>query len=217
MISPDKIAVLFDLDGVLIDSETEYTKIWERIERRYPTGIKDFARKIKGTTLTDILNRYFPDPEVQPRVIELLLKEEKEMRYRYCAGAEDLLKTLEDKGVGRAIVTSSDEVKMAHLREDIPELYTMVNVIIDASMVTRSKPDPQGYLIAAQELGIEPERCAVFEDSLQGMRAGKAAGAFVVGITTTLGREAVEDEADLLVDSLEAIDIDNLLEILSNR
>ncbi len=217
MVSSSSTAVLFDLDGVLIDSETEYTKIWERIEQKFPTGIKDFARIIKGTTLTDILNRYFPDPEIQPHVIDLLLREEKSMSYSFCKGAENLLLTLNKIGVSSAIVTSSDEEKMKHLRNDLPEIYKMVDIIIDASMVTRSKPDPQGYLLAAKELGISPKHCAVFEDSIQGMRAGKAAGSYVVGITTTLGRDAVEGEADILVDSLEDINIDHLLKILYDR
>ena len=74
------IACLFDLDGVLVDSERIYTKIWEAIERQWPTGIENFAYKIKGTTLEDILERYFPE-DVRNEVTNELIRLEGMMIY----------------------------------------------------------------------------------------------------------------------------------------
>ena len=65
-------AALFDLDGVLIDSETIYTEIWSRIERAHPTGIDNFALKIKGSTLQRILDKYFPEPDIRADVVRML-------------------------------------------------------------------------------------------------------------------------------------------------
>lgn len=211
------IAFLFDLDGVLIDSESEYTRIWEEIERRYPTGKPNFAHSIKGQTLPKILGDNFPDPEVSKEVNILLHQLESEMIYRYCDGAEKFINEIMARNVPRAVVTSSDEVKMAHLYKDIPDFRQKFNVIIDSSSVTRSKPDPEGYIKAAHALEALPKNTAVFEDSVQGVKAGKAAGAFVVGIIGTKTREELLPYSDILIHNLSEIDIDKLCKTLEER
>lgn len=195
-------AFLFDLDGVLIDSEREYTRIWETIEKRFPTGVPDFARKIKGTTLDSILGTYFPQPEVRKQVEEMLYRLEGEMVYTFCEGAPTLLSQLRDAGKLLALVTSSNDRKMQHLYRDLPEIKEFFSVIIDESQVTRSKPDPQGYLLAADRLRVPTGECVVVEDSLQGVRAGKAAGAYVIGVAGTLPADTLRADADLVVYSI---------------
>ncbi len=86
-----------------------------------------------------------------------------------------------------------------------PELREMVNVVITGSMVSRSKPDPEGYLKGAELIGAPVEECCVFEDSLQGLQAGRSSGATVVGIATTNSREKVAPLADITVDRFEEI------------
>ncbi len=196
---------LFDLDGVIIDSEREYTRIWEKIGLEFPTGIENFAYKIKGTTLEDILAKYYPDVEVRDRVRERLYEEEAAMKYQYCAGAEALLKRLKSEGVPTALYTSSDSYKMSHLYRDIPEIRDYFNVIITGDNVTRSKPDPQGYLMAAEAIGVPIEDCAVVEDSLQGVKAGRASGAFVIGVANTLPEDVLLPYSDIIVDNLSKL------------
>lgn len=193
---------LFDLDGVIIDSEREYTRIWEKIGKEFPTGIENFAYKIKGTTLEDILAKYYPDVDVRDRVRARLYEEEAAMKYQYCAGAEALLKHLKAEGVPTALYTSSDSYKMSHLYRDIPEIRDYFNVIITGDNVTRSKPDPQGYLMAADAIGVPIEDCAVVEDSLQGVKAGRKSGAFVIGVANTLPAEVLQPYSDVIVDNL---------------
>lgn len=209
----EEIGFLFDLDGVLIDSEREYTRIWNEIEKTFPTGKRDFALSIKGQTLSKILKDNYPD-EIREKVSDLLHRLEKEMVYSYCAHAEDFLNHLKKKGIKIAVVTSSDEVKMAHLFKDIPEFQNKVDVIIDASKVTRSKPDPEGYLRAAKELGVDIYNCIVFEDSVQGVKAGCFSGAFTVGMEGTKPRAELEPYTDLVVSSFADIDIDELIEMV---
>lgn len=211
-----RIGFLFDLDGVLIDSEKEYTRIWEEIERAFPTGQENFANKIKGQTLTKILNDNFKEEE-REQVTSSLYRMEKEMTYSYCEGAEKFLQTLMDMNVDTAVVTSSDKVKMNHLYDDLPEFRGKVNIVIDASKVVKSKPDPEGYCLAASELGKDIRNCVVFEDSVQGVRAGRSAGAYVIGITGTKTREDLRPYSDMVIDSLEEIDIDALTTLLKNR
>ena len=212
----NNIGFLFDLDGVLIDSEREYTRIWTEIDKSYPSGHNDFANKIKGQTLTKILNENYP-PEVRESVNEMLHRLEREMTYEYCPAAEEFLVTLKDAGSKIAVVTSSDNVKMAHLYEDIPEFRERIDTVIDASKVSRSKPDPEGYLKGADSLGVDIRKCAVFEDSLQGVKAGKAAGAYVVGIAGTKTREELLPYSDMVVDRLDEVGIGELAEKLRSR
>lgn len=193
---------LFDLDGVLIDSEKEYTRIWEAIDRQWPTGIAGFAHIIKGTTLPNILSTYFPE-ELHERINGVLHRMQSEMQFYYAPGARNFLLKLRSAGIPAAIVTSSDNRKMTLLWQQLPELHTLVDVVIDANDISRSKPDPEGYLLAASKLGVDPCECVVAEDAVLGARAGKSAGAFVLGIAATMGREAMEREADHVVDTLE--------------
>ena len=72
---------LFDLDGVVIDSESAYTECWKEIEERFPTGIDNFAIKIKGSTLPKILDTYFPDRQVQEEIGKMIVDYERNMRY----------------------------------------------------------------------------------------------------------------------------------------
>lgn len=217
MSTKHEIGCLFDLDGVIIDSERLYTKIWEAIETQWPTGIDNFPYKIKGTTLEDILDRYFPDPEVQRQVVDELYRLEGLMIYQPLPGALEFLDSLRRAGIPTALVTSSNDKKMAHLWSDMPELKKDFKVIITGDEVHNSKPDPEGYLTAAREIGVDPQKCAVFEDSLQGVKAGRAAGAYVVGVAGTLKAEDIAPYCDKVVYGLGEVDSDELANILKNR
>ncbi len=210
------IGFLFDLDGVLIDSETEYTRIWQEIDRQYPTGVDNFAIKIKGQTLPEILNRHYP-AHLHQNIIDMLNSMEQKMRYEMLPGAREMLEALRERGIGCVLVTSSNDVKMRHLREEQPELEGFFADIVTADRISRSKPDPEGYLLGASLLGVAPERCVVFEDSAQGVRAGHAAGAYVTGLTTTLPKEQLEPYCDLITGTLADVDLDRLITILENR
>lgn len=206
------IAVLFDLDGVLIDTEGLYTEFWAETGREFGIPSPTFAQDIKGTTLKSILD-YFPGDELKARVMQRIHDFEDTMRYRMFDGVENFLKSLKEAGIPTAIVTSSDEVKMQCLFGQLPALRDMVDIVIDASMVTRSKPDPQGYLLAADRLGIDPADCYVFEDSLQGLEAGRRAGATVIGLATTNSAEHVAPLCDYLLHSFSGFTPAQLLSI----
>lgn len=210
------IGCLFDCDGVIVDSERIYTKIWEAIEKQWPTGIDNFAYIIKGTTLEDILERYFPE-EDRDDVTKELLRLEGMMIYEALPGALDFLDELRQKGIPTAMVTSSNGYKMAHLWNDMPDLKEKFEVVITGDEVKCSKPDPEGYLAAAAAIGIDPRRCAVFEDSLQGVKAGKAAGAFVVGVAGTLKASDIAPYSDIVVNKVADINVEELVEVLKKR
>lgn len=189
--NPD--AILFDLDGVLIDSEGLYTRFWAETEALYPTGIQNFARAIKGTTLDSIM-RFFK-PEERDDIMARILDFDSNLEYPMFPGAIDLLELLKQREIPAALVTSSNPEKMAQLERQYPDFPGRFSVVINGSMVSRGKPDPEGYLLAAKKLGKNPGKCVVVEDSLQGVRAGRAAGCEVWGLTTTLPAETVVPEA----------------------
>lgn len=204
--------VLFDLDGVLIDSETAYTRFWAGIDRMYPTGIENFALYIKGTTLPEILTHY-PDDEVRADIERRIGEFQDCLRFSLFEGAAAFLDQLACRGIPKAIVTSSDKAKMERLFTQLPMLRRHFPTVIDASKVTLSKPHPQGYLLGAEAIGVDPERCYVFEDSLQGLKAGRAAGATVIGVATTYPRSVVGPYADCVIDGLWDFDVDRMLAV----
>lgn len=199
---PNDTGILFDLDGVLVDSEGEYTHIWDTIDAEFPTGVENFSTVIKGGNLTHILDKYFPDADTQRKVVERLYALEEKMTYQYTEGARALLEFLHANGYRTALYTSSNADKMRHLYRDIPEMESWFDTIVLGNMVSKSKPHPEGYILAAERLGIPAERCVVVEDSRQGMQAGRSAGAFVVGVPGTLSPETVQEMADLTVSAL---------------
>ncbi|MDE6428242.1 MAG: HAD family hydrolase [Muribaculaceae bacterium] len=127
------------------------------------------------------------------------------MTYEPFDGAEELLRRLKALGVKTALVTSSNTEKMEQFHKVLPQFRSYFDVIIDGSMVTKGKPDPEGYLLAAEALGEEPGNCIVVEDSLQGVMSGRAAGAEVWGLTTTLAADILAPHANRLFGNIAEI------------
>ena len=136
-------AALFDLDGVLIDSETLYTRFWENVGKVHNLPSPTFAYDIKGTTLTDILNTHFSNPQVRKDVDRLLHEFENEIVYPIFPGALEFVDLLRSQGLKTVIVTSSDTKKMDFLFAQHPGFSSHFDAIVTACDVTRSKPDPE--------------------------------------------------------------------------
>lgn len=211
------IGFLFDLDGVLIDTESQYDNIWIRINDEFPVGIPNFQKVIKGCTLNKILNDYFPDEKVKAGVTQRLHELENKMEFTYMRGAQKFLNHLHSNNYPMALVTSSDNKKMLKLTDQMPEILEYFDFVVTGDLISNSKPSPDGYLLAASKLGISPEHCVVFEDSLQGVMAGKAAGCLVVGIYGTLEQEVIKPYSDIVVGSLSEVNLDKLKTNLLDR
>lgn len=207
-------AALFDLDGVLVDTEGIYTEIWRAIDRAYPTGIDGFALKIKGSTLPQILDTYYPNAAVQAAVVRMLKDSEGAMQYRIFAGVESFLARLRAQGIPAAIVTSSNRAKMDGLFAQLPAFARYFDAVLTDADTTHSKPHPECYLNAAARLGVNPTRAFVFEDSFAGLEAGRRAGATVVALATTNSRQALEGMADIYLDGFEGLTVEKLLSML---
>lgn len=202
--------VLFDLDGVLLDSEGLYTIFWQQMDDEYKTGIDNFASYIKGFHLSRILG-YFKGDDTRQQVLDKLLDYERNMRFEFFPGAIALVKQLRDAGIPIAIVTSSDHKKMQALYSQHPEFPTLFDQIVTGDMVSKAKPDPQCYLIAAQQIGADINDCVVIEDSRNGLIAGRDSGARVIGIATTMSRDMVAPLCDLMVDDISQLTLEHIM------
>ena len=205
--------VLFDLDGVLIDSETLYTKFWSNAEKKYPTGVEDFAYVIKGNNLAKILSTYFPDKEVQADLLRMIDEFERNMQYHIFPGAMELVNSLNQQNIPCAIVTSSDISKMDKLAMQHPDFLNHFNAMVTGNMVSKSKPDPECFLRGAEMIGVDIKDCVVCEDSPSGILAGLNSGAKVIAIATTLRRKDINKDAHKIVDSIADISVDDILSL----
>lgn len=198
-------AALFDLDGVLIDSETLYTQFWKRVGERHHLPSPTFAYDIKGTTLNDILTTHFPDPKVRADVDRLLHDFENEIVYPVFPGALKFVDALRAAALKTVIVTSSDSKKMGFLFRQHPDFPSHFDAIVTACDVTHSKPHPEPYLVGASKAGVKPSECLVFEDSYQGLESGRRAGCTVIGISTTNPASEVRLRSDVEAPSLASL------------
>ena len=192
-----KIA-LFDLDGVILDTEGSYTAFWDDYgSRRFSE--KGFGLKIKGQTLVKILDEYFPDVNERPGVVAAIDEFERNMDYSFVAGAEEYIKKLKINGIRTAVVTSSNLSKMENVYRAHPDFKSMFDLILTSEDFTESKPSPYCYLKAMKMLGAGPGDCVIFEDSVSGLQAAKASGALVAGLLTTNPETVVREYADIVI------------------
>lgn len=194
-------AALFDLDGVVFDTEPQYSVFWGAQCREFHPEHPGLEHEIKGQTLVQIYDAWFSGElaEQQPLITERLNKFEQQMDYIYVPGFEEYISQLRGKGVKTAVVTSSNQPKMEAVYQSHPEFRSMFDAILTSEDFERSKPDPDCYLKAAQRLGVEVEACVVFEDSFNGLKSGRAAGMYVVGLSTTNPAEAIRPYCDEVI------------------
>lgn len=194
-------AALFDLDGVIFDTEPQYDAFWAEMVARFRPDAPEMIRAIKGTTLVSTLNDWFSGPyeQFRPELVRCLNDFEARMQFPYIPGFETFLDRLHGRGIRTAVVTSSNHIKMEQVYRSHPGFAARFDAILTSEDFRASKPDPDCYLKAAARLCVSPADCVVFEDSRNGILSGKGAGAFVVGLATTLPEGTVREIADLTV------------------
>lgn len=202
-----KFTALFDLDGVIVDTELEYTKFWDGQGALYRPEIKNFAAGIKGNTLAQVFDKFFADnPEAQAKITKELDAFERDMPYEYIEGILEFLEAIKRAGTNTAIVTSSNEKKMHSVFARRPELRGFFDDVITAERVKKSKPDPECYLLGASVFGADKTSGFVFEDSNAGLTAGKASGLNVIGLATTYPKEQIEKFCVKVIPNYKGLD-----------
>ena len=176
-------AFLFDMDGTLITSVASAERVWTNWAKKHGIDVATYLPSIHGVRSVDsirALNR--PDLDVEKEAAAIEAAEIADTAdVSEIPGAAAFLASLPPKSW--AIVTSAS-LPLARARLGAAG-FALPEVIITAEDVTRGKPDPQGYKLAAERLGVDPADCLVFEDAPAGIAAGEAAGADVAVITAT--------------------------------
>lgn len=194
--------VLFDLDGVLVDSEPVVVRTWNRWAARHRLDIPDLVRRAHGRRSIETVREVAPqlDAEVEVRWLEGTETSDAE-GLAILPGAAELFQAI-PRG-RRAVVTSGGRA-LAEFRLAAIGL-TPPAVLISAEDVQRGKPAPDGYLLAAERLGAAPRECVVIEDTPAGIAAGRAAGATVLAVATTFPPGDLR-HAHVVLPSLSAVD-----------
>ena len=201
-------AALFDLDGVVFNTEPQYTEFWGAECREFHPEHPGLEHEIKGQTLVQIFDRHFSgDLAYSQEIITNRLNDfEQTMRFDYVEGFEDFVSRLRSRGVKTAVVTSSNIAKMQSVYQSRSEFRQMFDAILTSEDFERSKPDPDCYLKAAERLGAEIDECIVFEDSFNGLKSGRAAGMKVVGLATTNSAESIAPYSDVIISNYNNFD-----------
>jgi beta-phosphoglucomutase family hydrolase len=204
---PNQLAVIFDVDGVLTDSYDAHFRSWQWLFAELNADFtEDQFRQTFGRTNRDIFAELYPGQMSAEEV--RCLGDRKEVFYRDIvsqtftplAGAVELIDALDAAGVKLA-VGSSGPPENIQLTLDKLGRADRFAATVTGRDVTRGKPDPQVFLLAAERLSIPPERCAVIEDAPQGIEAANRAGMTSIAVTGTAPREKLV-HAQFIVDSL---------------
>lgn len=202
--------VIFDLDGVLLDTERFYTEVTQVIVERYG---KTFDWSIKGNMVGRPAiesTRYLVEALDLPMTAEDFLRERESLLERVVpnsrpmAGARELTRALAERSVPLGIATSSHrhlfELKTQHHRE----WFSVFSVVIvgDDERLNHGKPAPDIFLLAARDLGADPSLCAVIEDSPAGIEAAHAAGMQAIAVPDPAMDDSRFADADLILRSL---------------
>lgn len=212
MIDTSKIAVLFDFDGVVMDTESQYSVFWHKMGVDY-LGISDLEDRVKGQTLKYIYDMFFAGmTSQQDEITKALNRFEQEMDYEYVPGVEAFIADLRRHGVKMAVVTSSNDQKMAAVYRKHLEVKSMFDRILTADMFAHSKPAPDCFLLGMEVFGTTPATTYVFEDSFNGLKAGMASGATVIGLATTNTREEIAGLCHYVIDDFSGMTYEKLVE-----
>ena len=205
-------AALFDLDGVVFDTEPQYTVFWGSQCRLYHPERPGLEHEIKGSTLQQIYDKWWSgELEKERDIVTRRLNDfEAHMDYSYIAGFEPFIQDLRQHGVKTAVVTSSNMPKMESVFRARPEFKSLFDAILTSEDFAESKPSPDCYLKGAERFGVSPDECVVLEDSINGLKSGRAAGMYVVGLTTTNTKENIEALSNIQIKDYQDINYQKL-------
>jgi len=214
--------VIFDLDGVLVDTAQFHKQSWYDLAEQQGLEMTDeFFYSTFGMQNKRILPMLFKRDLSKAEIDSL--SEWKEDRYRRLIvgkiqlldGVKELIDDLKSCGFLLAIGSSTPRVNLEFMLKQMP-LTNCFDAYVAGEDVANSKPAPDTFLKAAEMLGLAPANCVVVEDAVAGVQAAKAAQMPVVAVTTTTSRESLR-QADLVVDSLAQLDGNDFLNLVNQR
>ncbi|MAT16574.1 MAG: hypothetical protein CMJ46_15040 [Planctomyces sp.] len=223
--SNDQLAVLFDMDGVLIDSYAAHFESWQVVAKDRGTVYteEDFVAGF-GRTSREIIREQWDGAEnwTDEEVAEL--DQAKEVAFRdiiatnfpAMPGGRQLVFDLYERGF-RIAVASSGPSENVHLVIDRLGISDCLSAVVTGNDVTKGKPDPQVFQLAASKVNVPNARCCVIEDAPAGVAAAVAAGSACIGLARPVRYTVDLSAADLVVPALEQINASNITELIQSK
>lgn len=204
-------AVIFDMDGVLVDSMHVHWLAWKEAFAAFGIDIapEDFA-KTPGMTVEPVIRLLGGERFTRAQIDDIIEKQEKAFQrilsedFPSIPGVSKLIKSLDEAGWRMSVGTSGPMANLRLVLDHIPEGYRIKTYVVCEDVVN-GKPDPEVFLKAAERMGTKPAETVVIEDSFVGLQAAKKGGFLAVALTTTHPMEELKSMADLVVDSLEKL------------
>ena len=202
----DVQAVIFDLDGTLIDNNEFHLKAWRLYLQQVGREVseEEYNAKLNGRTNKDVIEYIYGKEMSEEEILRYTLEKEAVYRDIYkpyikpVEGLLDFLDMLNQKNIPLAIATSGIQVNINFMFEHIP-IKKYFREVVNSAHIQKGKPDPEIYLKTASLLKIEPKHCLAFEDAVVGIKSAKSAGMKVIAISTTHPKSELS-EADLIID-----------------
>ena len=195
-----KKGVIFDMDGVLVDNANAHIEAFQVFCKRYGIDLPlDTFSKMFGMTNEDIIPALLPSDIVKAKGLQVL-SDEKEAIYREqyaktikpVPGLIEFVHDLKKHGVKLAVGSSGCAANVDFVIKSLG-LEDCFDAVVNGDMITRGKPDPEVFLLAAKLLGLPATECVVIEDSFAGIDAARAAGAAVIALATSNPIESLRD------------------------
>ena len=217
---PDKNkAVIWDMDGVIADTASYHFEAWQGIfQRRGVDFTEDDFRRNFGQRNDAIIRNNLGEDLSQGEINIIAAEKEEDFRQgiknnaKPLPGAIKLLNSLKEYGFSLALASSGTIENIQLITRELG-IENLFHAIVSGREVKEGKPSPQGFLLAARRLGVEPQNCIVIEDAIAGVAAAKRGGMHCLAVTSSHPRTSLT-EADLIIDSLEEVtvsDLENLL------
>ena len=210
-------AVLFDMDGVITDNREQDFRAWQKIFSNFDKDL-DYAgyQSFLGMKGEEIVRSRI-NPEMSEEQASMwtkkkeayFIKEIKDNKIETMQGLLNFLNNLKENDIKIGLGTAAMEFKALAILNEL-EIRDFFDVIICGEKVINGKPDPETYLKGAEELGLQPDECIVIEDAPNGIEAAKRAGMKCIAITSTHGREDL-NEADMIIDSFDELNLASLI------
>ncbi len=213
-------AIIFDHDGVIVNTEPLHVEVWKEFFQQKGETVtdEDLEEKALGKTELDVIKTFINQKTEEE--YEELLKERRELFHQFfeknfseIPGVKDFIDSLRETNlkVGAASSSPKDRVEYSLNRLEVRDVF---QTVVTAERVKKGKPDPEIYLLAAEELGVDPANCLVFEDSGSGVKSAKAAGMRVILVKTSLDESKFpKDFIDGAIDDFVNLDVKSLIGI----
>lgn len=198
-------AVIFDLDGTLVDNNAYHLASWRKYleEKKIHISEENYRQYINGRTNKDAIEYIYQRKMTDEEAMVYALEKEAVYRKMYAPhikpvnGLLPLLTLLQSSGIKIGMATSGVPVNIEFLFQHIP-IKNYFTAIVHSHHITKGKPDPEIYLKAAEELQVPFKHCIAFEDAAVGVAAAKAAGMYTIALLTTQTQEELK-AADLII------------------